>query len=79
MGRGLGRVQRSVIDVLVRHPLSDVDQIAMVINKSAGRKSTVAELNSVQKAIKALAARKLIKRDSELSAYGNPRWAVSGR
>ena len=75
MGRGLGPVQKAIIGMLREHPLSDVDQISMVVYRSAGRESTDKELNSVQKAVKALEKRKLIKKNG-ISGYGNPAWII---
>jgi hypothetical protein len=79
MGRGLGTIQKIVIDTLLDIPPSDVNQIAMVIYKSAERKPTKQETNSVRKTIKALAKRELIEQGPLLSPYGRPTWKLSAR
>ena len=81
MSRGLGRIQQAVIAELTKLARwkvgGDVDLIASGIYKTKMKSLTQGQINNVHRAVKGLAAKKMIKPNSRISDIGKPIWVLA--
>lgn len=77
MSRGLGHIQRAVIEALTAFSHSDVSQIGGVIYKTGPKHLNRLQILTVRQAVNSLAKRKLIKTTGEITKEGNPCWMIA--
>ena len=81
MSRGLGRIQQAVVAELTKLARwkvgGDVDLIASGIYKTKPSNLIPNQINTVRRAVKGLAAKKLIKLNSKITDRGKPTWILA--